>query len=93
MGASARQADLTIAAEFFELFRTPREPATRGQRYTPIVSLPEVGGQYEYGDATWPTHLPGTRSAQSEGEETSSQPPVRMKLLILDLPEPRHRAE
>jgi hypothetical protein len=38
IGVCARQADLTIAAEFFELFKTPWEPATPGRRYTAIIS-------------------------------------------------------
>jgi PEP-CTERM motif len=38
IGVSARQADLTIAAGFFELFKTPWEPATPGRRYTAIIS-------------------------------------------------------
>ena len=38
MGLAANADDLVIAAEFFELFKTPWEPAVPGRKYAAIVS-------------------------------------------------------
>ena len=38
IGVAAHQDDLQIAAEFFELFKTPWEPVVEGRRYPAIVS-------------------------------------------------------
>jgi hypothetical protein len=38
MGLAASAADLVIASEFFELFKTPWEPAVPGRKYAAIVS-------------------------------------------------------
>ena len=42
IGVAAHRDDLLIAAEFFELFKTPWEPVVAGRRYPTIVST--VGG-------------------------------------------------
>lgn len=48
IGVIARPHDLAIAAEFFELFKTPWEPAVAGRRYRVMVSTEDRG---EYLDA------------------------------------------
>ena len=54
IGVLARPTDLESAHEFFELFKTPWEPAVAGQKYRVVLSTAGAGGRRR-GAAIWST--------------------------------------
>ena len=60
IGVTASPADLEMAEEFFELFKTPWEPAVHGRRYQVLLSRTDASTT-SMPDCSWSTGRPRTR--------------------------------